>query len=141
MTGGATTFEATLARHAAAGADAILITALAVTAWRGIDGVLSPIIGRGGVSALFERSLYLASAAHPELIAAHDDARLSGNFAALQAAYAGASSVDAAAAHGALLVSFCGLLAGLVGEPLTERLLQPVWDTLQSGDPAKDDAS
>lgn len=134
-------FQTTLARHAASGADAQLIAALAVAAWRGIDGALSPIIGRGGVSALFNRSLYLVSAQHPELIAAHDDARLTGDFAALQAVYAGARGGVAAAAHGALLVSFCGLLTGLVGEPLTDRLLQPVWDTLQSGDPAKDDES
>jgi len=134
-------FEATLARHAASGADARLIAALAVAAWRGIDGVLSPIIGRGGVAALFDRSLHLVGGRHPELIAAHGDARLTGDFVALQGVYAGSSGVDAAAAHGALLVSFCGLLAGLVGEPLTERLLQPVWDTLQSGHPAKDDES
>jgi len=139
--GGAARFEATLARHAASGADALLVSALAVAAWRGIDGALSPIIGRGGVSALFDRSLYLVSARHPELMAAHEDARLSGEFAALQAVCAESSGFDAAAAHGALLVAFCRLLGGLVGEPLTERLLQPVWDTLQSGDPAKDDAS
>ena len=141
MSGRAAIFQTTLARQAAAGGQADAISASAVAAWRGIDAALSPIIGRGGVSALFERSLYLASAQHPALIAAHDDALLSGDFAALQVVYARSGGADAAAAHGALLVTFCGLLTGLVGEPLTARLLQPVWDTLQGGDPAKDDAS
>jgi hypothetical protein len=137
----AATFQTGLQRRAASGAGADVISASAVAAWRGIDGALAPIIGRGGVSALFERSLHLASAQHPALIAAHDDVLRSGDFGALQAVYARSSGAEAAAAHGALLVSFCGLLTGLVGEPLTERLLQPVWDTLQGGDPAKDDAS
>jgi hypothetical protein len=140
MIGRAATFQTTLAQMAASGANADVIAATVVAAWRDIDGALSPIIGRGGLSALFERSLHLVSARHPALIAAHDDAVLSGDFVALQAVYAGSSGADAAAGHGALLVTFCGLLTGLVGEPLTERLLQPVWDALHRGDPAKDDA-
>jgi hypothetical protein len=141
MSGSAETFSTTLAQQAAAGADADAIAASAVAAWRGIDAALSPIIGSGGVSALFERSLYLTSARHPALIAAHDDAQGSGGFVALQAVYARASGAEAAVAHGALLVAFCVLLTALIGEPLTARLLQPVWDTLQGGDPAKDDAT
>jgi hypothetical protein len=141
MIGRAATFQTSLERQAAAGAGPDAVAAAAVTVWRGIDHALSPIIGRGGLSALFERSLYLASAQHPALVTAHEDALLSGDFAALQGVYAASSGAEAAAAHGALLVAFCGLLTGLVGEPLTARLLQPVWDTLQSGDPAKDDAS
>jgi hypothetical protein len=140
MIGRAAKFQTSLARRAELGATAEVIGVAAVAAWRGIDGALSPIIGRGGVSALFERSLYLASAQHPALIAAHDDGLLSGDFEALQAVYADSSGAAAAAAHGALLVAFCRLLIGLIGEPLTERLLEPVWDILEGGDPAKDDA-
>lgn len=141
MIGRATTFQTTLERQAAAGAGPDAVARAAVAVWRGIDQALAPIIGRGGLSALFERSLHLASLQHPALIAAHEDTLLSGDFAALESIYTASSGAEAAAAHGALLVAFCALLTGLVGEPLTARLLQPVWDTLQRGDPAKDDAS
>jgi len=133
-----TQFQTRLAQQAAAGESADRVGAAAVAAWHGIDDALSPIIGRGGVSALFERSLYLASAQYPDLIAAHDDVLLSGDFAALRAVYSASSGAEAAVAHGALLVCFCGLLTGLIGEPITERLLQPVWDTIERGDTAKD---
>jgi len=133
--------QSSLAQQAAAGADADRVAAAAVAAWRSIDGALTPIIGRGGVSALFARSLYLASAQYPPLISAHDDALLSGDFAALPAVYSASSGAEAAAAHGALLVCFCGLLTGLIGEPLSDRLLQPVWDTFHRADSAEDDAS
>jgi hypothetical protein len=139
MVNAAEEFQVRLVRRASEGAGADLISAVAVSTWRGIDAALSPIIGRGGVSALFERSLYLSSARQPALIAGHDDALLSGNFTGLGSALTGASAGEAALAHGALIGCFYGLLAGLIGNPLTDRLLQPVWDSLDRGDPAKDD--
>ncbi len=128
-------------QRAAAGADSAEIGALAVAAWRGVDAALSPIIGRGGVAALYERSLHLASVRHPSLIGALDGGVLTGDFAAIGRVLSASSGADAAVAHGALLASFCGLLAALIGNPLAARLLHPVWDPLQSGDPAKDHAS
>ncbi len=140
MFGGATQFQASLLQQATEGARADRIAAQAVAAWRGISSALSPIIGHGGVSALFERSLHLATPRHPTLVAALDSAASADDFAALRATLSSVPGPEAAAAQGELLEAFYGLLAGLIGEPLTTRLLQPVWDTLQSGDPAKDDA-
>ncbi len=140
MVGGATQFQASLAQYARDGGRAEEVAARAVTVWRAIDAVLAPIIGHGGVAALFERSLHLACTPHPALVCANDAAASPGDFSALQTALAGFSSADAASANGELLRAFDGLLTGLIGQPLVDRLLQPVWDTLHSGDPAKDDA-
>lgn len=92
---------------------------------------LAPIIGARGVEALFSRSLQMTSAAFPWLSkagGADDRADLLTN---LRANIEAIDPVVGAAASFALLVTFTELLATLIGESLTDRLLDPVWAPLK----------
>jgi hypothetical protein len=125
--------QAALRHQAAQGADAAHLADLAVKSWLDVESSLSSLIGRGGVSALFRRSVFLTMDAYPwlETVTAAE-ARHDG-FGSLRTALARQPAPVAEAANGALLLSFCELLSGLIGAPLTEHLLQPAWDVPASG--------
>ena len=126
--------QAILAQLAVQDADAVRIADTAVAIWLRIDAALSPIIGHGGVAALYERSLYLTRTDHPWLLAAHQRAPAAGQFGeALRVALAQQTRADAGVGIGALLQTFLDLLIGLIGSELTERLLQSVWHHPSSG--------
>ena len=127
-----------LAQLARGGADADQIATLAVLKWRTLDNALSPIIGHGGVAALFKRSLSLTRPTHAWLASLEDGADQPHNFAALQSALCQQTSSEAAAAAGALLQKFVDLLSHLIGESLTERLLRSVWDNTSSDGAVQD---
>jgi hypothetical protein len=102
-----------------------------------IDAALRPIIGERGVAALYSRSLYLTSSAHPWLARMHEDVQ---DLAALKSTLAQQSTDDAAAGGSALLRTLYDVLASLIGSSLTERLLRSV--AINSlNDPHADDAS
>ena len=122
--------HASLTQLAADGADALQIADSAVAVWRELDGALSPIIGRRGVAALFKRSLLLTVPEHTSLVAAHWEVETLGDFESLRATLKQHSGADAIAINGALLQQFIDLLTTLIGESLTERLLQSVLDNL-----------
>jgi hypothetical protein len=130
--------EATIAHMVARGASAQQMADAAVLVWRAVQGALAPIIGERGFAALYKRSVYLRRTSDPWLSAAHEGLSLPCDFAALHTALAQQSSANAAAAHSALLLAFCDLLATLIGAPLTERLLKPVWEKISSGIAAQD---
>jgi hypothetical protein len=135
MLGEARRIQATIADLAAIDADAQRIAEVAASTWREIYSVLSPVIGPGGVSALYQRSLYMTRTAHPCLAAVRDDALRPGEFSALQQVLSQQSAAQVAAANGALLQTFCDLLGNLISVSLTERLLRSVHN-LPSGAPA-----
>jgi hypothetical protein len=60
-----------LAGRVPEGAGADQVAHAVATVWLEIDLVLHPVIGHRGVSALFDRSLKLAAAAHPWLLTDH----------------------------------------------------------------------
>jgi len=121
--------HARLTQLAADGADVLRIADSAVALWRELDAALSPIVGRRGVAALFKRSLLLTAPAHASLVAAHWDVETHGDFESLRATLKQQSSANAIAINGALLQQFIDLLSILIGESLTERLLQSVLAT------------
>ena len=131
------TITAALAQLAAKGMEPANIADHAMATWRQIGAALSPIIGTGGVGALYKRSLFLTRTRHAWL-ATVQTATPVDDFSGLHAALALQSSAEAAAANGALLQTFHDLLTSLVGASLTERLLRPVWDQLTGGDAAQD---
>lgn len=95
--------------------------------WLELEAVLSPIIGARGVTALGQRSLYLASATHPWLAVRQPDSPGTLDAALLVSLLAQRSSDDAVAAGDTFLQTFRGLLSSLMGASLTERLLRTVW--------------
>ncbi len=108
-------------------ADAIVGT------WREIGLALGPIIGRGGVAALYRRSLYLAAKEHPWIKGAYEGIESPMDLAALKLVLVEQGSASAAAAGGAVLQTFHGLVFSLVGESLAERLLGNVWALPSAG--------
>jgi hypothetical protein len=120
------------------GMTAVQVADLAVSSWSRIDAALAPIIGHGGVDALFKRSLYLSRGAHPWLESAYAGALAPGDLGMLRAALQAQSDNDAAGAHVTVLRAFHDLLTNLIGAALTERLLTPVWDPSSSGDAVQD---
>jgi hypothetical protein len=119
------TFQTAFARLAEEGLDAGRIAEQAVFTWRDLDASLSPIIGQRGVDALYQRSLYLLRDEHPWLAAVYESGFRPAEAPAFKATFARQSRLVAATTSGALLQTFHGLLVTLVGQVLTERLLQP----------------
>jgi hypothetical protein len=122
------------------GADAASIADEIIATLRQLEAALLPIIGRGGVVALYERSLHLSSPAHPWLSPANegvqnplagtsDNAPTPVDLAILRSLLAKQSSARAAAGGGAFLRKFYDLLTGLVGPSLTERLVRSAADS------------
>lgn len=128
-------------RLAARGSDASEIAEHAVALWRGMNNALSPIIGQSGISALYQRSIYLTGVDYPCLQGAGKLASEPDPFAPLRAALAPLSGAEAARAASALAYTFRDLLARLIGGPLTERLLRSVWITPSNGQAVQDTAS
>lgn len=104
-----------------------------VAIWREISGRLVPIIGQGGFAALYNRSLSISRANHPFLEAVHQGALSPVDYAALQAVLTQQSNWQAEAANSAMLLNFYERLSYLIGEPLTGRLLRPIFDNHSSG--------
>lgn len=114
-------------RLAARGADAGQIAEHAVALWRGMSEALFPIIGQSGITALYQRSVYLAGVDHHCLQRAGELATAPDPFAPLRAALAPLSGTEAALAASALAYTFRDQLVHLIGCPLTERLLRSAW--------------
>lgn len=131
---------AALAHRVGKDANGGQIADIVVSAWKDIEVTLGPIIGQRGVAALFQRSLYLTSPAHPWLMGIHEGVQTDMDLPGLKAVVAQQSSVNATAGGGALLQTFYELLTSLVGPSLTERLFRSVW-TNSLGDPPAQDAS
>ena len=122
------------------GVPAERIAAQAADTWRIIETTLSPIIGVGGVFALYRRSLHLLRAEYPWLAEIHRPVSSPHDYVAdLQATLAQRPVETAAAANAALLQTFHNLLTTLIGSSLTERLLGSVWESPLSGDDPQDD--
>src|SRR5476649_1287311 len=100
--------------------------AIAAT-WRQVAVQLTPVIGARGLDVLFNRALYQTSAAFPWLAFAVDRGGSASPLPSLMSCLAGQQTSIATEASYTLLLTFTESLATLIGEPLTTRLLAPVW--------------
>jgi hypothetical protein len=100
--------------------------------WRVVETQLVPVIGARGLDVLFRRALHETTTAFPWLAASVDRGGSASPLPSLMACLATQHTAAAAEAAYALLFTFTELLATLIGEPLTERLLAPVWAPLPS---------
>jgi hypothetical protein len=80
------------------------------------------------VEVLFSRSLHLTSLSIPWLSVDGDYGDTATLLATLKTRLAERDTDAAEEASHALLLSFTELLTTLIGKPLTERLLAPVWE-------------
>ena len=97
----------------------------ALLEWRRIEQCLAPIIGYGGVGAIYGQSLAVARAEFAWLPAAHEPGPGRTGWAPLYQALAGQPGPESSAADAALQQAFRHLLASLLGGPLARQLLEP----------------
>jgi hypothetical protein len=107
--------------------DPVAIAGELVRLVQDIAAVLTPILGARGVAALYQRTLHVTHASHPWLAGPQEIAQPIIDLVALQANVARQDRDEAATAATALLHAFHDLLASLIGGPLCDRLLDPVW--------------
>lgn len=125
--------QAALSRLASEGAEPQRIADSAEAIWLEIDGALAPIIGAQGVSALYKRSVDRVKARYPWMQVAYNGTLKQGHYAVLATALSQQSAGDAASGNAALLQAFYELLASLIGDPLTARLLRPALEDPATG--------
>ena len=117
----------TLSQRAGSSPDASAIAEATLGTWQEVAARLEPLIGTGGVDILFGRSLNLTSRSFPCLALASDYGDSVTSLASFRATVENMDVAVAIEASNALLVIFTEMLATMVGESLTERLLDMVW--------------
>ena len=113
---------------------------MVLAALAGVDAALAPIIGKGGVAALYKRTVHLVGRTYPWL-GLREGPSTSIDTGDLTIALSQQTAADAAAGGSAVLQTFCDLLISLVGASLTERLLRPVLGEFPFEKDTKDPAS
>ena len=94
-----------------------------VARWLKIDATLSPIIGRGGVAALYHRGLHVTGRKFPWISRLRADEDLKMDLTLLESELEKQPDETAEQAAAEFLATFHGLLAGLIGLSLSERIL------------------
>jgi len=117
----------TLARRAGGTPDASSVAKATLGIWHQVSARLAPVIGARGVDALFSRSLQLTSAAFPWLAIIGENMESADLLANIETRLAWREPETALEVSYTLLVTFTELMATLIGESLTGRLLDPVW--------------
>jgi hypothetical protein len=116
-----------LAQCAGGDSDAKAFALATVSIWPQFSARLAPVIGARGVDILFNRALYLTSTSFPFLALAGNRGRGTAPLEAIRAQIEQQDARVAAAVSCEFLFRFTALLATLVGDSLTDRLLDPVW--------------
>jgi hypothetical protein len=125
-----------LRRRAGSGADAAAVAAAARRAYEELAVVLVPLISQAGVDAMAARALHLVRREYPSDQAGEEQAAEPfGRVTLWLERQDPTVATDAAAA---MLMALSGLLATLIGEPLTTRYMRKAWpydfsDTSQRG--------
>lgn len=107
--------------------DANAMAEASISTWHKVIAQLTPVIGTRGVDVLFSRSLHITSITFPWIINSGDHGDSSIMLVSIKARLAGHDVDVATEASHKLLLTFTELLTSLIGESLTERLLDPVW--------------
>jgi hypothetical protein len=118
----------TLRQRAGDSPDALAIAKATSETWLLMSAQLTPVIGGNGVDAILKRSLHLTGIVFPWLSSSDEEMDNDSLPIRIGMRLAGREPVAAAQASSSLLITFTELLATLIGNPLTKRLLAPVWD-------------
>ena len=120
-------FERLLARLAGTGADARAVAAAARRLCEDFAQHLTPLIGDGGVAALYARSLQLAEQRFPGLAPARAFGQDGEPFTHIQHFLEQQDPVVATGAAVTVLALASEVLASFIGETLTHLLLHETW--------------
>ena len=124
--------EASLARFP----DAVVPTTICL--WEQLAPELISIIGEGGFTPLYARSIRLAGIQHAWLLPCVAKPSVGKRFTELAACLQAEDIVDARQASLDLFTIFLDVLVSLIGEELTIHLLHSAWGNKTSETPAKD---
>ena len=116
-----------LTREAGTDADAKALAAAALRVYDTLARHLALLIGEAGVRALTARSLHLIQPKFPWLAEARDSDQSEGPFAQVGFCLERQDPAVATEAAAAALATLGGLLATLIGEVLTMRVLRAAW--------------
>lgn len=116
-----------LMHHAGSPGGARAIADATLSTWHQMFALLAPVIGAKGAELLFRRSLYVTSITFRWLTIAGDHEDSTVLIASLKTCLASHETDAAAEASYTLMATFIELLATMIGESLTERLLRSVW--------------
>ncbi|TDR48647.1 hypothetical protein DFR29_101269 [Tahibacter aquaticus] len=114
------------------------IADVVVAVYREIEGALTPIVGPGGVVALYQRSLHLAKATHHWIDISSPAQTPRVDFSTLRTLLAQQTDETALAGGVEILERFSRLLVSLIGLSLSEQLLGAVWIQPPAGSPVQD---
>ena len=120
-------FERLLARRAGTGADAPAVAAAARRLCEDFAQRLTPLIGDGGVVAIYGRSLQLAERRFPGLTPARASGQDGEPFTHVQHFLEHQDPVVATGAALTVLAGASEVLASFIGETLTHLLLHETW--------------
>jgi len=95
--------------------------------WEQIATQIISIVGEGGFNSLYARSVFLTQATIPWLAPGSPAPRTEQRFAQLRRCLDGQTPAQASAANRLLLITFTDILAALIGEQLTTRILRAAW--------------
>jgi hypothetical protein len=98
-----------------------------IVLWERLASELISIIGEGGFQSLYARSVLLASATFPWMVHTHPWQRTDSRFSDLKISFDGRDFTEISEASIALLITFIDILALLIGELLTTRILRSAW--------------
>jgi len=99
----------------------------AINLWEQMATQIISIVGEDGFNSLYARSVFLAQPTYPWLAANSLSPQTEQRFAELKKHFEGQTPSQARAANSLLLLTFTGILAALIGEPLTTRILRTAW--------------
>ena len=100
-----------------------------VGTWNQMAARLVPVVGGTGVHILLSRALQIASKNTPRLLLAGTPEPGATQLDNLRACIEAHDANSAAEASYALLATFTDLLASLIGNDLTDQLLDPAWSS------------
>ena len=95
--------------------------------WAQVATQIISIVGEGGFDSLYARSVFLTQSTFPWLAANSASLQADHRFAHLKMSLEGQTPALARDANSLLLITFTDILASLVGEPLTARILDSAW--------------
>jgi hypothetical protein len=106
----------------------------AISLWKQLAAQVISIVGEGGFNALYARSVYVSQSTFPWLASDVVKPPLTDHrFAELKISLEENTPAQAREANSLLLITFTGILASLIGEQLTSRILRSAW----GDDPSK----
>lgn len=99
----------------------------AIDLWAKMATQIISIVGEDGFNSLYARSVFLAQPTFPWLTASSLSQPNDQRFAELKKHLEGQTPSQAREANSLLLLTFTGILAALIGEPLTTHILCAAW--------------